>query len=295
MMSVFTRSFVLGFLILIGTTGLSQNMENSIFWEITGKDLNKPSYLFGTIHFMHKKEFFITKSMKERLKECEIFSTETLYGHHTTHELNKAAHLPEHQSLADFMSEADFNAIKNLFTNQLGVSNLRFDLIYSRLKPQILLISMTMLTLGNDVRFFEQELLEVAKKYKVEYIGLETIEREIEALEQFPMEDQVKALIDAVNNFDKHLNDYNLLIRYYKENQDLEKIIFETMEPAEQNEIFKKAFYDDRNVEWIPVMKRKMNLAPTFFAVGAAHLGGEKGLLQLLKDEGYTLTPIETF
>jgi hypothetical protein len=244
---------------------------------------------------MPKKEFFITKEMKNRLKECQIFSTETLYGHHTTHELNKAAHLPEHQTLADYLTKEEFQKTKEFFTTSLNVSSLRFELIYSRLKPEILLTSITMLHLGSDVKFFEEELLKLAKKNKMEFIGLETVEREIEALNAFPMDDQIKAFVDAINNFDKHVSDYNLLIRYYKEEQDLEKILFETLEPSEQNAAFGKAFYEERNKEWVPVMKRKMNLAPTFFAVGAAHLGGESGLVELLKAEGFTLKPVETF
>ncbi|MEM7549643.1 MAG: TraB/GumN family protein [Bacteroidota bacterium] len=282
------------FVLLSSVVGQAQETENSIFWKIEGNGLEKPSYLFGTIHFMRSEDFFITKSMKEKFKEVDLFSTETLYNHHTTHVLNKAAHLSEDQSLEVLLGKDNYEKLEKLFRERLGVSKLKFGLVYSRLKPVILLSSITQLQLGKDIKYFENELLDLAKKSDLEYLGLETIEREIEALEKYPMDAQVKALIAAVNNFEGHIEDYNGLIKAYK-NQDLAQVLFKTLEPENQNSVFKKAFYDERNEEWIPVMKRKMELAPTFFAVGAAHLEGARGLVSLLKSEGYKLTPIEVF
>jgi uncharacterized protein YbaP (TraB family) len=48
----------------------------------------------------------------------------------------------------------------------------------------------------------------------------------------------------------------------------------------------------DRNRKWIARIQKMMADKPTFFAVGAAHLGGEKGVIALLRKEGYTLRPI---
>ena len=39
-------------------------------------------------------------------------------------------------------------------------------------------------------------------------------------------------------------------------------------------------------------MKTMMAEMPTFFAVGAGHLAGQKGVINLLRKEGYTLTPL---
>ena len=39
-------------------------------------------------------------------------------------------------------------------------------------------------------------------------------------------------------------------------------------------------------------MEKAMQAKPTFFAVGAGHLGGEKGVLNLLKKQGYTVKAV---
>ena len=48
----------------------------------------------------------------------------------------------------------------------------------------------------------------------------------------------------------------------------------------------------NRNQNWIPVMATEMKKAPTFFAVGAAHLGGINGVINLLRKRGYLVKPI---
>jgi uncharacterized protein YbaP (TraB family) len=53
------------------------------------------------------------------------------------------------------------------------------------------------------------------------------------------------------------------------------------------------AFLDDRNKKWIERMEERMEQKPVFFAVGAGHLLGESGLIQLLRNSGYTVVPVK--
>jgi uncharacterized protein YbaP (TraB family) len=49
----------------------------------------------------------------------------------------------------------------------------------------------------------------------------------------------------------------------------------------------------NRNKKWIPVMKAEMNRSACLFAVGAGHLPGTDGVIDLLRKEGYTVSPVE--
>ena len=49
----------------------------------------------------------------------------------------------------------------------------------------------------------------------------------------------------------------------------------------------------NRNKAWAEKLPTIMKAAPTFVAVGALHLPGEKGLLKLLKSQGYTVEPVK--
>jgi uncharacterized protein YbaP (TraB family) len=56
--------------------------------------------------------------------------------------------------------------------------------------------------------------------------------------------------------------------------------------------IFNVRFIDERNVTWVKKMIPMISSQSILFALGAGHLGGENGVLNLLRKEGYTLTPI---
>lgn len=53
-----------------------------------------------------------------------------------------------------------------------------------------------------------------------------------------------------------------------------------------------KVLLDNRNISWIPVIEAQISKESTFIAVGAAHLAGENGVINLLKKQGYNLKPV---
>jgi uncharacterized protein YbaP (TraB family) len=48
-----------------------------------------------------------------------------------------------------------------------------------------------------------------------------------------------------------------------------------------------------RNKNWMPLIKKAIAAKPTFFAVGAGHLGGKTGVINLLRTQGYKVTPVK--
>jgi len=55
---------------------------------------------------------------------------------------------------------------------------------------------------------------------------------------------------------------------------------------------YEDVFLKNRNQNWIPVMEKMMSAKPTFFAVGAGHLGGSIGVIALLRKVGYNVKPL---
>jgi len=290
MKNLFQRLSILLFMCLALNISYGQQIENSIFWEVSGNGLSTPSYLYGTVKFISSKDYFLSKNVKSKLKESKIFATETLLDHHSLHELNKAAHLPHHQSVKDILPEDQFVTLKKIFSDRLGVSNLKFDMVYSQFKPVVLSTTMTRLSLGKSVRYYELELTKFANKNGLLTLGLETASREISAIEAYDQESQIEALTHTIANFDKQIADYNALIDAYKLG-DLHKTLEYALHPSEGNEEFRAIFFDKRNAEWIPHMEKIMKQAGAFFAIGAAHLADENGIVNLLRKKGYTVKP----
>jgi len=84
-------------------------------------------------------------------------------------------------------------------------------------------------------------------------------------------------------------------VKNYVEDQDLAKIREEILKATNRSEVFQKVYYDDRQKVWTETIDMLVHKNPTFIAVGAAHLPGDQGLLQLLRQEGFTLNPIDAF
>lgn len=264
--------------------------ENALLWEISGNGLEKPSYIFGIVKFIPAEDYFLPQTVLDKFNKCEILSTETLLDHHAKHELNKAAHLPHHESIEKYLTESEYDKLHDIFHDRLGVNNLKFNIVYKKFKPIMLSTTMTRLAVG-DVRYYELELIGRANEKGMLTIGLETVEREVEALEKFPIADQVTALKHTLENFDQQITDYNILVDAYKEG-DLHKTLEYFMHPVEGNTEFRDIFIVERNKEWVPKMIGYMQQAPTFFAIGTSHLADDEGLIHMLVEEGYTLKPI---
>lgn len=265
--------------------------QNSILWEISGNGLKTPSYLLGTLKFIGKKEFYLPTMVTNHIKKSEIFAIEDQIDHHAQHELNKALHFPKGQSLAKQLSPADYTLVLELFQKEFGISKSVFEKNYGQIKPLPLSILMTRLSLGEDVRFYDMELLKFANKNNLESYSLESVDREAAALNTYPLEDQVKALLHSVANFETQKSEYQKLMVDYP-NGNLEEIFEYTLHPTENNPLFLEEFYYKRNEEWMPKIEKMMADKITFISVGISHLEGERGLLALLKGKGYTLKAI---
>lgn len=274
--------------LLLCQAGFSQN---SILWEISGNGLTTPSYLMGTLKFIGEKEFYLPPGAVTRMKTCKIFAIEDQVDHKAQMELNKAAHFPAGKSLATELSQADYEKVTTFFNSEFNISKSKFDKKFSKLIPLALSINMTRMSLGEDVKFYDIELLKIAKKNKLETYSLEPIERESQAIQAFPMKDQFAALMHSVNNFETQKSEYHALEKAYLAG-DLNTVFDYSLHPTDENPVFIEEFYTKRNLEWLPKIEKMTHEKSSFIAVGVSHLEGEKGLLSLMKEKGYTLTAI---
>lgn len=274
--------------LLVTITGMTQS---SILWKITRNDLTAPSYLMGTLKFMGTEEFYLPDTALTLMKSCEIFAIEDPVDHHAQHELNKELHFPKGETLADHLKPADYERLVDLFEKELGIAPKTFHKKYDRLTPLAISIAITRLSLKEAVRFYDIELLNVAKKAKLRMYSLETAEREAQAIHQISMADQTAALVESINNFEKQKNDFRQLEAAFTAN-NIEKVFDLTLHPTEDHPLFWNEFYTRRNQEWLPKIEKMVHEVPSFVAVGIAHLEGDQGLLALLAKNGYTLTPV---
>lgn len=266
--------------------------EDAVLWEISGNGIEKPSYLYGIVNFLPKKSYAVPRKVKNAMKECEVFATKLILDNSSQKKFNKAVKIPNDGWINDYLTDDELNQLRLLLMMRFDVREHAYHYNYSRLQPIILVTTTTALYLDKNIIFPEEELAHIAKKGRLTFKGFGTIQEEIDAFEKFPIKDQVEALKYTVNNFEQHLNDYDKLVKYYIEDESLIKVKDETLKATNESEPFQQIYYTDRIKNWYPEIKTTINNKSTFIALGAPFLAGDTGLIQLLKNEGYTVKPM---
>ena len=267
----------------------SQELENALLWEISGNGLEKSSYLFGTIHVTCNAT--LSEHVKDALNKTTQLALEIdMDDPGMQGKIMLNMRMKENKTLKNFVSEEDFAAIDSLFTKKVGMS---VKMLQS-MKPSLLSAMFLPSLLDCPMQSIEGELIKVAKEQKEDIKGLETVASQMEIFDLIPYEDQVEELLKSVK--DNLLRDKENLVKML-EIYDSENIteMLTYMEDDKENNLGKYTdiMLDKRNKNWIPVIIAYAKEQPTFFGVGAGHLAGENGVIQLLRKEGYTLKPIQ--
>ena len=138
----------------------------------------------------------------------------------------------------------------------------------------------------------EIELLRQAKKQDLAVEGLETVDYQISLFDSIPYTLQAQMLVEQLRRQSDIEGEFADMISLY-EAKDLQGMEMKMREMFGDDRIFQEILVDRRNREWIPVMERMMREKPTFFAVGAGHLGGASGVIALLRRRGYRVEAVE--
>lgn len=261
------------------------NPESSLLWEISGNGLEKPSYLFGTMHIISKKDFFMPTHAMESLEKAEALVLEMDMDIPVKQQVAMAQQiiLPNGKTLADYMSAEEYEVFKSICIDSLGIGEGKFER-YSHMKP-IFLAGILMAEYVGKVESYEKFFMSKAKKLDKEFIALETLDFQLSMFDKIPIEEQVKDMKAT-----ELIPELNKLIESYL-SQDLNRI--QTV--IEETDMDEKTEWDllvNRNINWKGQLIELMTDKSLFIAVGAAHLPGEQGVINLLKDEGYTVKPL---
>ena len=152
------------FLVLIGTNApaLAQTTQTkALLWEISGNGLQKPSYLFGTIHAICPENLNISRAVKAKLEQTQRLSLEVdMDAPNFMVELQQAALLPGDSTLSGSFSEADYKLLSEYFNQTLKIDLKQLD----RMKP-FMLHSMLLSQLTDcKAVSYEQSLMEIAQQ-----------------------------------------------------------------------------------------------------------------------------------
>lgn len=262
----------------------------SLLWEISGNGLSQPSYIFGTIHLVPKKDYFFTESMQQAFKKSQVLVLEAdMFSLSLTEKIHLAtkAILPEGKTLKNFMDSMEYVKFRKLMKDSLGISEKKMDKKYARIKPFYLSALLLQEYVGKT-KTYEQELYNYSKKQKMEIKGLETVDFQLGLVEHMSLEEQ----LEGINDF-QEFRKFDELVLLYKQ-QDINGLYNLSLQShtTETENTFRELFLNQRNLDWIPKIESLIHDNSCFIAVGALHLPGEQGVIEQLIKRGYSVLPV---
>lgn len=266
----------------------SQSDHSSLFWEISGNGLKKPSYVFGTIHIIAEQDFFFPKYMEKALKKSKKLIMEVdltdVMGQINMLQLTM---LDSGKTLADLYNKEDYAFIRQTVLDSFQINIEQFNFM----KPifvQQQLFSTNIISGG--MKSYELHLLNLAVKYRKQTGGLETADEQLRILDSIPLSAQAAMLLEGLKNIHHQRKQLANMVQMYK-SQNVEGLS-QMLSEGEELGAHADALLANRNRKWIPLIENEIKKQSVFIAVGAGHLGGPNGVIQLLKQRGFLLRPI---
>lgn len=166
--------------------------------------------------------------------------------------------------------------------------------VLDRFKPLVLLSLITrqyFTSVCQNPAYCEAELLKLAQEQQLPVHGLEKALDQVAIFDSIPDKEEAQMILKTIGEPEKTRETYSQMLKSYRE-QDvtaLAKLMTETEDMVR----YKDILLDDRNRNWVPLIAAAAAKEPTFFAVGAGHLGGNTGVIALLRKQGYTVKPVQ--
>ena len=268
--------------------------NKTLLWKISGNGLEKPSYLFGTIHMLCADDAVLSSNMKKAISSCDevYFEVDMDNLFEMIGALGKMK-MNGDTTLQDLLSKEDYKKVKDYFESKSSM--LPFSMLET-FKP---ILAASTLEEGSmpcdNTAMMEQVIMQEAKQHDKKIKGLETMAYQAGILDSIPYKLQAQQLvsyIDAAGTGDKEDKQLKEMFDAYKK-QDLKKLEDLMVETDAGMAGFTDLLLYHRNQNWVKKLKTLMAEKSLVIAVGAGHLPGEKGVINLLRKEGYTVTPVE--
>lgn len=288
------------FSLVLALAAIAISANAQLLWKISGNGIQKPSYIFGTHHVAPPTMIDSVKGASEALAGAE-----KVYGEIDMSVMNDMGAMMKMQQAT--MAPADSTLSKVFSADELKkidamLTEAGAPVTTAMLEPVKPATLSNLIALGLAKKAFPdfdpmQQLdatIQVTAAQKGKPVGgLETLDSQIELLYGTPISLQAADIRKSIDDIESCVESTRLMSEAYLAH-DINKLydIFTDpkngmTEPEAERMIYK------RNNAWVDILTGLLPTASIFIAVGAGHLPGEKGLINLLRKAGYNVEPID--
>jgi len=276
-------------LFLLPHTAWSGDFDKGVLWKVS-KAGQQSSYILGTIHSAHPEVTNLPPQLKSIFNQASSFTVEVDLNAQAMMQLQSQLFLPGDKSLKKIIGPQLYQKCV-LLMSQYGVP----EPIVDKMKPWVIAVE---LSAPKDAKgqILDLKLYQIAQQKGLKIYGLETVEEQLNVFDGLSSAQQKRILGHAINAFPTMPQKYSALIQFYV-NRDLRgMLVFNDQEmnhlDSSLREILVKRLITERNRLMVERMQPQLRDGKAIIAIGALHLPGEQGVLQLLENRGYRINAV---
>ena len=271
-------------------------VEAQLLYEISGNGLSKSSYLFGTHHWVEAEVAIEIPGVFRVFNDCDVVVSEFVdetNGNNPEEMQRKILTVAQMElSLHDLLNAEEALLVDSALNAEMGLS--LADMQYFRPSMLTMIYEMAVAERINKNEmaidaYFQVAAAELGKRV----CGLETLDKQLDIMfRSKSLEQQAKQLVETIRNASGTKNGVNEIDSLYK-SEDLEALYEVLVKYENMTEAEKFLLVDERNRDWMPVIEKYIKADACFIAVGALHLPGNDGLINLLRKAGYKVKAVK--
>ena len=259
-----------------------------LLWKIESPD-KRSSYLFGTIHSEDKRVTALPEPVIKAFDVSDRFTMEAIIDGEGLVHMAKAMYFSDGRTLEQVIGRKLYDeSIKALTARGLPT------LSVEKQKPWAVMMALSMPP-AKTGEYLDLILQERATRQNKPVSGLETLPEQVAVFDELPLADQIALLKEALQEQDRFETDVEEMIKAYLA-RDLAALADAGEKHKPRDDRLYRSVMDrlltQRNTRMVTRLGPILKDGGAFIAVGAAHLPGESGLLNLLAEAGYRVTPV---
>lgn len=288
--------------LIIAVLAVALASQAQLLWKVSGNGLGRPSYIFGTHHMAPSTMIDQIPGINAAIDGCDIvvgeIEKDSLMSKEAQMKMANAMIAPTDSTLDMLYTPTEYAVIEKVFDKYFGTMGVKLAQMKT-LKPNAI---STQLQAMQAVKYFPNfdanNLIDIAVQDRANKAGrpsasLESLQEQIDLLFNAPLTEQAKNLLEACRQ-DAFFQEQSSALAEAYMHQDLDKlmaVMTDATMGGESEEAMEALIYS-RNRNWAEKLVKIMPERTCLVCVGAGHLPGPQGLLQLLRDKGYTVEPM---
>ena len=260
--------------------------SKGLLWKVEKPGIT-PSYIFGTIHLEDARVTRLPIMVKNAFNQSRSFTMEILPSAQDNQLASMAMVFTDGRNLKQVLGDSLFREVAAV-AQKNGMSEQGIMMF----KPWAVMMMLSFPPPKTGI-FLDKKLLDMATQQGKSLHALETMEEQLTVFEGASMDEQIHLLKETINDYDTFAQELEAMTQAYLQ-RDLAKLFAISNDRIKPGDViaekYMKRLADDRNQVMAERMQKRLQEGNAFIAFGALHLGGNKGVLQLLEDKGYRIS-----